>query len=82
MAKIASDTQVLTITHLAAVAACADNHYYIYKNDEKGYSNTSIKKLNKDEIINELAFISNADNSEASIEAAKELYYSAQESVK
>lgn len=82
MAKIASDTQVLTITHLAAVAACADNHYYIYKNDEKGYSNTSIKKLNKDEIINELAFISNADNSEASIEAAKKLYYSAQESVK
>lgn len=82
MAKIAKDTQVLTITHLAAVAACADDHYYIYKNDEKGYSNTLIKKLTKDEIINELAFISSADNSEASLEAAKELYLTAQESVK
>lgn len=82
MAKIAKDTQVLTITHLAAVAACADDHYYIYKNDEKGYSNTLIKKLTKNEIINELAFISSADNSEASLEAAKELYLTAQESVK
>jgi len=82
MAQIAKYTQVLTITHLAAVAACADSHYYIYKDDSKGYSSTSIRKLNNDEIINELALISSSENSEAALQAAKELYDGAQESIR
>jgi len=81
MAKIAKDSQVITITHLAAVAACAKNHFYIYKNDDSKVSKTLIKKLNKDEIINELAFISSADNSKSSLSAAKELYETAQNSI-
>ncbi len=81
MAEIAKNTQVLTITHLAAVAACASSHYYIYKDDSKGYSSTSIRKLNNDEIINELALISSSENSEAALQAARELYQSAQESI-
>ena len=81
MAKIGKDKQVLTITHLAAVSACAKSHYYIYKNDDSKTSKTLIKKLNKDEIINELANISFADNSKSSIQAAKQLYESAQSSI-
>lgn len=81
MAKIAKDSQVITITHLAAVAACAKNHFYIYKNDDSKVSKTLIKKLSKDEIINELAFISSADNSKSSLSAAKELYETAQNSI-
>lgn len=82
MAAIAKNKQVLTITHLAAVAACADHHYYIYKVDDKDKTKTLIKELNREEIIKELANISSADNSDISIKAAEELYNSAQESIK
>ncbi|MBQ1787971.1 MAG: DNA repair protein RecN [Erysipelotrichaceae bacterium] len=81
MAEISRKTQVLTITHLAAVAACADVHFYIYKQDDEANSKTGIRKLSHDEIINELAFISSTDNSESAIKAAEELYQTAQESV-
>ena len=82
IADIAKNTQVLCITHLAAVAACAKEHFYIYKNDEAGYTNTSVKQLNQDEIINELAMISTSENSKAALDAARQLYKTAQESVK
>lgn len=82
MANIAKNTQVLSITHLAPVAACANSHFYIYKIDNNNSTSTAIKQLNDDEIINELAFISSADNSDTSLEAAKQLYLSAQESIK
>ncbi len=82
IANIAKSTQVLCITHLAAVAACAKEHFYIYKNDEAGYTNTSVKQLNQDEIINELAMISTSENSKAALDAARQLYKTAQESVK
>ena len=81
MSIIAQKTQVLTITHLAAVAACASDHYYIFKNDDEGYSKTMIRKLNLSEIINELAVISSSELSESSIKAAEELYSTAQESI-
>ena len=81
MAEISRNTQVLTITHLAAVAACADVHFYIYKQDDELNSKTGIRRLSHDEIINELAFISSTDNSESAIKAAQELYRTAQESV-
>ena len=81
MAEISRKTQVLTITHLAAVAACADVHFYIYKQDDEVNSKTGIRKLSHDEIINELAYISSTDNSESAMKAAEELYQTAQESV-
>ena len=81
MSSIASSTQVLSITHLASVAACAKTHYYIYKTDDEKQTSTNVKQLTYDEIINELANISSADNSEKSIAAARELYKTAQESI-
>lgn len=81
MAAIGQKLQVLSITHSAPVAACASSHFYIYKNDASGRSNTSIKKLNEDEIIAELASISSSSNKEGALLAAKELYQSAQESL-
>ncbi len=82
IADIAKSTQVLCISHLAAVAACADQHYYIYKSDETGYSNTSVRKLNEEQIIEELAMISTSELTEASIDAARQLYKNAQGSLK
>ena len=76
MKQISKDTQTLAITHLAPVAACADNHYYIYKTNE---SNTKVKELSKQEIIEELASISSTESSQKAIDAAKELYKLAQE---
>ena len=81
MAAIGQKLQVLSITHSAPVAACASSHFYIYKNDASGRSNTSIRKLNEDEIIAELASISSSSNKEGALLAAKELYQSAQESL-
>lgn len=78
MKSISLNTQVLSITHLASVAACADTHYYIYKEDNSDSSATHIKQLNEDEIINEIANISSTDTSDKAIAAAKELYKLAQ----
>lgn len=82
MAQIAKDTQLISITHLASVAACASSHYLIYKKDNDISTNTYVKKLDYDEIINEISRISSADLSLAAVCAARELYANAQESVK
>ena len=82
MAHISKSVQVLSITHLAPVAACADSHYYIYKEDDAEYSHTLIKKLNEEEIINELAMISSTNTSSVSLDAAKALYEEAKRSLK
>ena len=82
IASIAKSTQVLCISHLAAVAACAKQHFYIYKNDDAGYSNTSVRKLDEKQIIEELAMISTSETSASAIEAARTLYESAQAQVR
>ncbi len=82
MAHIAKNAQVLTITHLASVAACADYHFYIYKEDGSEYSRTLIRRLDEEEIIRELALISSTDTSEVSLDAARALYKNAKESLR
>lgn len=81
IAKISKSHQVLCITHLASVAACGNAHYYIYKDDTNGITNTHIKRLNNEEIIYELASISNTSTNDSAISAAKELYDIAQKKV-
>ncbi len=78
MKKIAQNTQVLTITHLAPVAAAASRHFYIYKEDGEKYTSTRIRELKGKEIIRELANIS-SDINEDSLRAAEQLYRKAQE---
>ena len=82
MKNISRDTQVFSVTHLAAVAAFGDYHYHIEKNQLKDRTMTQLKLLNKDERIRELAIISNSDTSETSVKAAEELYNRAMEAVK
>lgn len=79
IAKISLATQVLVITHLAPVAACADHHFYIYKDESNNKTHTNIRLLNNEEIIKELAYVSTAETSDISINAARELYNTAQE---
>ena len=48
-------------------------HYYISKKVEEGRTITSIKQLNEEETINEIARIASGDITDIAIEHAKEL---------
>ncbi|MFN3952238.1 MAG: DNA repair protein RecN [Thermaurantimonas sp.] len=52
---LGSDIQVIAITHLPQIAAAAHNHYLVYKGDVNGRFQTSIKKLNDQEHLYEVA---------------------------
>lgn len=55
MRRIASDIQVLAITHLPQMAAGGDVHYKVYKEDSDDATHTYIKKLNDSERVDETA---------------------------
>lgn len=57
MAVIARNHQVICITHLAQIAAMADSHYIIEKKLEQQMTITSIRRLEEDESVAELARI-------------------------
>lgn len=78
IAKISKNTQVLCISHLALVAAYADSHYLIYKEDDNVETTTKVKKLSADDIIKELASMSSSDNNTKALAAASEIYNKAQ----
>ncbi|PXV93569.1 DNA replication and repair protein RecN [Lachnotalea glycerini] len=74
MALIAQSHQVLCITHLPQIAAMADTHFMIEKIVNKNKTITSIRKLNKKEIIMELArILGGAKITETVIQSAKEM---------
>lgn len=82
IALLSKDTKVITITHLAPVAACANNHYYIYKKNTNNVTQTHVQLLNTEQIYQELALIANGEINAQSVKAAKLLYNSCQESIK
>lgn len=43
--RLASNTQVLCVTHLAQIACFADHHYYVEKFERKGRTMTAVKYL-------------------------------------
>lgn len=53
--EIANDTQVLCITHLPQVAAMADTHKLISKSEISGRTYTTVKELNKSNIVKEIS---------------------------
>lgn len=65
--------QVICITHLAVVAAFADNHYYISKNVTNNMTFSNIKLLDKKESLNEVARIITGEVTNASLSSAEEL---------
>lgn len=74
MQKMASDRQLLVITHLPQIAAKAKLHYFVYKEilDDKTFTN--VKKIDHDERIEVIAgMISGVSLSESSRMTAKEL---------
>lgn len=73
MKQIARNHQVLCVTHLASIAAKGEYNYFISKVVEKEQTKTSIKRLQEDEVIKEIARIASGTISQIAIEHAKEL---------
>lgn len=70
---IAKKHQVLCVTHLANIAAKGDHNYYISKEVVDNRTKTSIRKLNEEETIREIARIASGNINEIAIEHAKNL---------
>lgn len=74
LAKISKNHQVLCISHLAQIAAMADNHYLIEKNTENDSTTTNILHLDRESSIRELVRINGGiDVTEAAIMHATEM---------
>ncbi len=66
--------QVITITHLPQMASKGGNHLFVYKSDSKDKTTSSIKQLNKEERIAEIAkMLSTGTPTETALKNAKEL---------
>ncbi|MBE7058748.1 MAG: DNA repair protein RecN [Ruminococcaceae bacterium] len=71
---ISDKHQVICVTHHAQIAAAADNNLYISKAYSDNTTRTSVKKLNNDEKIKEVARLLDGDSeSEITAVHAKEL---------
>lgn len=73
MKIISNHHQVICITHLASIAAKGDYNYYISKSVKDNKTITSVKSLNEEETINEIARIASGDITEVAIANAREL---------
>ena len=74
LAVISNKHQVLCITHLPQIAAMADAHYIIEKVTDNLKTTTSIKRLNEEESILEVArILGGAVITDTVIESAKEM---------
>ena len=52
---VSDGRQVLCVTHLANVAACADAHFYIEKSTDGKHTEVSLRPLTGDKITQEIA---------------------------
>ncbi len=74
MAEMATDIQVLTITHLPQIAARGGQHFKVFKHDTEDATVTQIVGLSASERELEIAeMLSGKNPSEAAISAAREL---------
>ena len=72
--KVSFDKQVICVTHLAQIAARADNHLLIEKSTKNGRTFTQVLPLEYDDRINEIARImSGTEITENLYNSAKEL---------
>ncbi len=55
LAALAEGRQVICITHLAQIAACADHHFVVRKRTTKGRTRSSAERLSDAERVEELA---------------------------
>lgn len=74
LAEIGRGTQTICVTHSAQIASLANSHFLIKKIESEGRAQTSVKLLNDDERIDEIARIIGGINlTENQYDAAKDL---------
>lgn len=74
LSALSKGRQVICVSHQAQLAATADNHYVIKKQEDAGRTVTKIRELSMDERVTELARIIDGDNiTETAICHAKEM---------
>lgn len=72
---VAQGRQVLCVTHLATVAACADAHFHIEKNTDGKTTDVSLAALSGEQITQEIARMLGAlaDNDETALTHARKI---------
>ncbi len=71
--EVSKNHQVLCITHLAVVAAYADNHYYISKKSLNNHTSSKIELLDDNMSVKEIARISSGTITTIALDNAREL---------
>lgn len=73
MASLSHGQQVLCVTHLAPVAAVADEHLLIFKSQEKDQTKAQVIRCDDQQRIEQLALLATGSTSELALQAAREL---------
>ena len=74
LAEVARHRQVICVTHLAPVAACAAHHYRIFKTVEDGRTFTRVEELTRPQRVQELARIMVGENiTDSALKSAEEM---------
>ena len=79
-AKIAKNTQIIAVSHLAQIASMSDNEFLIEKREIDGKTITQIKLLSKEKQVDELVrLLGGSEKDEFAIKHAVELLRQAEE---
>ncbi|MGI9084786.1 MAG: DNA repair protein RecN [Aeromicrobium sp.] len=74
LARLAENAQVLAVTHLPQVAAFADHHFRVIKDDDGTVTSSSVTRLADDARVDELArMLAGQEDSDAAQAHAREL---------
>ena len=74
MQQMSTHMQVIAITHLPQIASKGNQHYKVYKQEEKGITTTNLKLLSNEERVVEISeMLSGKEVSDSAIRHAKEL---------
>ncbi|MBP3883368.1 MAG: DNA repair protein RecN [Olsenella sp.] len=76
LARLAKSHQVIVVTHLAQVAVMAEKHYLVSKEGEE-LPETTIEPIEGDARVREIARMLSGDQTQASLEHAREMLASA-----
>jgi DNA repair protein RecN (Recombination protein N) len=74
MKEVAQRHQIISISHLPQIAAKADTHYFVFKDNTSAKTVSQIKELKEKERVEEIAkMIGGSKPSAKALENAKEL---------
>ncbi|MBR9860468.1 DNA repair protein RecN [bacterium] len=74
MTDMANNQQLIVITHLVQIASLGNRHFFIYKEEREGKVKTTVRTLDQEERIHEIAkMISGSNLTESALEQSRAL---------